>query len=1065
MTRSLGSSGLAARIMHTTLVIGVVTVFTAGVVAAVSTARLSSRQVVGRDLALAQLFEDRLKARLDIADETSSRIGEQLIAPGAPEYKAALASFTDTDSVLFERVLVLDAAGTVLADSSDESTPGVRLDSSIVHAARTGLRGFMSTHDGAGEWQLWSVWSAPKKGASPIVVLAELDKGFIRTALRSASSEGRHIMLVEQGRTLESAGDGDGIDLSSARWIEESRNSGRVSVSAENDRLQGTYIELTGTGALQWRFVALTPALVPLRDMWVTVLPSIAVLLVGGTVALVAAWSMSSRVVRPLRDLERAARVAASGSYVKPLAVAEDDELGRVAQAFNQVSVRLNALHDLSQLLASANDVDQVLDGIIAAMDHLTGSRAAAIYLLDEASGDLMPARTSRRSSEPVAVHSDGDELLARALRSDGVVTLDGAEELERQLPGLGHGYRCALAAPLVAGYEPLGVVVALRDDDRDWSDAEQEMVRTFSAHAAVAVQSSRLFEFESRSRRVAEALRSVAEELVRPEGLEAALRRIEEVARELFEAASVSIVVVDRPAVALKGAAPPTDSSLLSTSLDVLGAGDDGFRPVRVTRGVDPRVDALLEKADATDLLVVPVALDTDHGAIMVIAGGPTLASPQWQQVASAIADELALALDNAYFYERALTRAANLETIFRISQAVGSSLQVNVVLNRVLDVVQKILSADAVALLEYDPRRKSISTSMARGDVPPSLLRTKFVPGDDLPGYVFSSGEPATLRDLHAGMQGIAGDAAANELRALLAVPLLARGRSIGVLIVFSNDAGAFSREDRSVLQTFASQAALAIDTARLYSREHEVATVLQHSILPAELPEFAELTAGSVYAPAGADAEIGGDYYDLFSAPNGDIWFAIADVCGKGVHAATRTSMIKYGLQAFAAAGLSPAQVLSGLNRMVAERGSPSDIVTVWVGRLDRSATRLTWANGGHPPGVLRRTDGRLETLEVTGPLLGAIPEVPYDEMWTAVAPGDSVLLYTDGVTEARTGNIFFGEQRVRDLFTGEGTAGEQAADLLTAVRRFSQGDLRDDVAVLVVSLRRPDPESHE
>ena len=80
-------------------------------------------------------------------------------------------------------------------------------------------------------------------------------------------------------------------------------------------------------------------------------------------------------------------------------------------------------------------------------------------------------------------------------------------------------------------------------------------------------------------------------------------------------------------------------------------------------------------------------------------------------------------------------------------------------------------------------------------------------------------------------------------------------------------------------------------------MYSREHDVASILQQSILPEELPEYPEIEASSVYQPAGADADIGGDYYDLFRSPYGAIWFAIADVCGKGVTAATKTSMIKY------------------------------------------------------------------------------------------------------------------------------------------------------------------------
>jgi serine phosphatase RsbU (regulator of sigma subunit) len=250
--------------------------------------------------------------------------------------------------------------------------------------------------------------------------------------------------------------------------------------------------------------------------------------------------------------------------------------------------------------------------------------------------------------------------------------------------------------------------------------------------------------------------------------------------------------------------------------------------------------------------------------------------------------------------------------------------------------------------------------------------------------------------------------------------------------------------------------------LDTARLYSREHEVATVLQQSILPEALPDFPELGAASVYAPAGEDTEIGGDYYDLFRVKDGSIWFAIADVAGKGVEAATKTSMIKYALRSFAAAGLQPAEVLGELNRMTAESGDPSEIVTVWVGRYIPSTGGLEWANGGHPAGLVKRAGGGFARLATTGPLLGAIAEVTYEQESIALECGDEILLYTDGVTEARRGNVFFGEERVRESFERSTDTLDAARDLLESVRGYVETELRDDIAILVLGVASPRPE---
>jgi sigma-B regulation protein RsbU (phosphoserine phosphatase) len=139
------------------------------------------------------------------------------------------------------------------------------------------------------------------------------------------------------------------------------------------------------------------------------------------------------------------------------------------------------------------------------------------------------------------------------------------------------------------------------------------------------------------------------------------------------------------------------------------------------------------------------------------------------------------------------------------------------------------------------------------------------------------------------------------------------------------------------------------------------------------------------------------------------------------------------------------------------MIADAGDPSDIVTLWLGRYDTASGSLSWANGGHPPGLLRRVDGSVERLEVTGALLGAMRNAVYTELETVVEPGDRILLYTDGVTEARRGPVFFGEDRVQNVLMQPGSSAQTAQSLLAAVRAYVHGDLRDDVAALVVTRR--------
>jgi serine phosphatase RsbU (regulator of sigma subunit)/HAMP domain-containing protein len=822
-------------------------------------------------------------------------------------------------------------------------------------------------------------------------------------------------------------------------------------------RANGAYADIQPAESISWRVMSVKDTALDIIETVRTVVPYLLVLVVGGGVAVVVAWAASYRIVRPLRELERTARNAALGAYVKPIAESGDDEIGRVAKAFNEVALRLNSLHALSQLLASTSSLDQVLDGILAAVGHIVGPGTSAIYLLNTAERRLDPVRVrgaGLAGAQPVGL-GDAVWLMEVLGGSEPEVLTGDSAVMQAELPGIEGSYRSALAAPLVAGNEVLGLVVILKDGNERVSEAEREMVRTFSAQASVAVQTSRLFEIETASRKVADALRVVAQELVRPEELEDSLAKVEDVVSELFSSSRTRVLIVNRESLGLESAQDPdVEVETLDNAKAIFD--EHGGSAVLLRRGQCPSADALMGESAAA-LLAVPIGLDGDHGGASVVDLPVEGGREDAVEVGRALGDEVSLALDNAYLYQRALLRAANLETIFRISQAVGSSLQVNVVLNRVLDVVQKILAADAVMLWSYDSRRRSLGTAMVRGAVPAGLLHLELAPGEDLPGSIFDSGEPLVLRGLTTSMDGVAGSAAVQGMGSLLGVPLLARGRSIGVLMVLSTSDDSFSDESMNILQTFASQAALAIDTARLYSNEHEVAHILQHAILPEALPDFAEVEGGSVYAPAGGAAEIGGDYYDLFKARDGLVWFTIADVCGKGVEAATKTSMIKYAVRAFVAAGLSPGRVLGEVNAMVSEAGLPSDIVTLWVGAYDAKKGKVSWANGGHPPGVLRRADGEVERLGVTGPLLGVSADVDYDEQTLRIGRGDRILLFTDGVTEARSGNTFFGDERVELSLGLEGSAQEVAERLLAEVRGFVRAELKDDVAILVIAVR--------
>ncbi len=247
---------------------------------------------------------------------------------------------------------------------------------------------------------------------------------------------------------------------------------------------------------------------------------------------------------------------------------------------------------------------------------------------------------------------------------------------------------------------------------------------------------------------------------------------------------------------------------------------------------------------------------------------------------------------------------------------------------------------------------------------------------------------------------------------------------------------------------------------DRARL----QEALAVLQQSLLPAALPVVPGLEAGSYYHTASPDL-LGGDFYDLFPLDTGRWAFFLGDVCGKGPQAAAVTSLARYTLRAAALHDADPVNVLTTLNTVLHERYASGEgrYCTAIFGVLEPAGdgrVGLHLASGGHPSALIQRADGSADYLPTPGGLLvGVLPQAPFTAARTDLLPGDTLLLYTDGLTEARIGpeRELYGEDALCAFTAAQPPAGPQA--LITALSGLlaSFGDgLDDDTALLALGV---------
>jgi PAS domain S-box-containing protein len=336
--------------------------------------------------------------------------------------------------------------------------------------------------------------------------------------------------------------------------------------------------------------------------------------------------------------------------------------------------------------------------------------------------------------------------------------------------------------------------------------------------------------------------------------------------------------------------------------------------------------------------------------------------------------------------------------------------------------------------------------------------------VPGQQV---VYPDGHPAlvAIRSGHAVIEQVADDPDFQHIaptpesaeygrrvgiRSAMTAPLVARGEVLGAVSFVTSASGrVFGDVDREMGEELASRAAIALDNARIYSREQHIALTLQRSLLPEQLPETPSLETAAVYQPAAQDGSVGGDWYDVIALPCGRVGLVMGDVMGRGVHAAALMGQVRAAVRAYAAQDLPPGELLGHLDGLV--RGLADDVLVTCVYAVyDPVEESLCMANAGHLPPLLVTPRGA-ERIVQDGVLLGA-GHHRYDQVEVLFGADATLALYTDGLVERRTADIDSRiDQLVRLLRTTDGSLAQVCARVATLA-----GDSPDvdDVAVMLV-----------
>lgn len=505
----------------------------------------------------------------------------------------------------------------------------------------------------------------------------------------------------------------------------------------------------------------------------------------------------------------------------------------------------------------------------------------------------------------------------------------------------------------------------------------------------------------------------------------------------------------------------------------------------LEAAKAQNPELAELVDELQLHSAMIVPIATkDRVQGAITFVWAE---SGYEYDDDDLALAEDLArraaVAVENARLYEaesaarleESRTRE-RLEMIAEAGEAMANTLVPRAITETLVIETSKRLADVSVAYLVDGDRRIEDFVAAHRDPALTATVRRaaslRFPsPEDEVSavGKVLAAGRPVLYRDMPSdfGERAMLTD----EQRAFLersepiseiAVPIRGRGDLLGVLaLVRSRGRSAFDEDDLELALDLARRAGIMLENARLSAEREEVVETLQRSLLPPETPTIPGIDVGSRYLAAAEGLTVGGDFYDVFEL-DFDHWGAvIGDVVGKGAAAAAMMGLARYTVRTAAMSEGRPSALLRTLNDAIVRQASDTMFCTACFARVRRNdeGARVTLSLGGHPTPLLLHPDGTIEEVGDPGTLLGVFEDPTLTDRVVDLRPGDTLVFYTDGVTDERRGDEEFGDERLRATLVGlVGSPAQDVADgVVDAVVGFRSGTAHDDIALLVIRVR--------
>ncbi len=429
-------------------------------------------------------------------------------------------------------------------------------------------------------------------------------------------------------------------------------------------------------------------------------------------------------------------------------------------------------------------------------------------------------------------------------------------------------------------------------------------------------------------------------------------------------------------------------------------------------------------------------------------------------RNILTLLASRIAVAIENARLYRKAVRQARTLSVLNEISREISSILNLEELLHKVADLLKRLVDYYYFSILLWDERDQVLRPriSVKRDE---QLRDKRDRPlGQGIVGIAAATRQPIIVPDVHQDPRYIAVNP---ETHSEMAIPLVLKDRLIGVMDLESPEKKAFTEDQRNTLMTLAGQLAVAIENARLYERvsrdearlERDLAMArdMQSALLPQSLPSARGLQVGVAYEPARL---LGGDLYDFLEFEDSSLGIAVGDVSGKGTAAALSGAQAIGILRSLSRRRSAPHEMLRLMNDALCQKKIEAHFISLCYTLWDPRRRELRISNAGLPyPLIFKR--GKVERIQVAGLPLGLMDATQYEERSIRLDPGDIVVIYSDGVVEStnrRRGE--FGPNRLKQTILDNRrlSASKIAEMILARVKRFARRVTPQDDRTLVV-----------